>query len=145
MGPADVVFIDDSPMEVAEVHAAFPEMECIVFPKGNYQAIWELLKRLRDSFGKGTVSSEDMIRLNSIRTASTLRSSAPREGFGAGEFLLKVRGVITFSLGTDTSDNRAFELINKTNQFNLNGKRFSESDWLNFSSRARCFCPYRLV
>ena len=27
---------------------------------------------------------------------------------------------------------RAFELINKTNQFNLNGKRFSESDWLSF-------------
>ena len=33
-------------------------------------------------------------------------------------------------MGADTRDNRAFELVNKTNQFNLNGKRFSESDWL---------------
>jgi FkbH-like protein len=132
IGQADVVFIDDSAMEVAEVHAAFPQMECIVFPEGNYQAIWELLKRLRDCFGKGIVSSEDKIRLRSIRSASTLSSSAPESGLGAGEFLLKAGAVITFSLGTDTNDNRALELINKTNQFNLNGKRFSESDWLDF-------------
>ena len=132
IGPADVFFIDDSPMEVAEVHAVFPQMECIVFPKGNYQAIWDLLKRLRDCFGKGIVSSEDMIRLRSIRAASTLRGSAPERELGAGDFLLKAEAVITFCLGTDARDIRAFELINKTNQFNLNGKRLSESDWLSF-------------
>ena len=35
-----VVFIDDSRMEAAEVKAAFPEMECIVFPKDDYSAFW---------------------------------------------------------------------------------------------------------
>ena len=130
IGPADVVFIDDSPMEVAEVHAAFPQMECIVFPKGNYQAIWDLLRRVRDYFGKEIVSTEDMIRLRSIRAASTLRSSAPEGGLGADDFLLKAEAVITFCLAADARDNRAFELVNKTNQFNLNGKRFGESDWL---------------
>src|SRR5262249_24533995 len=30
-----VVFIDDSPMEVAEVQASFSDMECIVFPKSD--------------------------------------------------------------------------------------------------------------
>jgi len=139
IGPADVVFIDDSPMEVAEVHAAFPQMECIVFPKGDYQAIWDLLKRLRDCFGKGIVSSEDMIRLRSIHAASTLRSSAPEGGLGADDFLLKAEAVITFNLGTDPRDNRALELINKTNQFNLNGKRFSESDWLSFLQAPAAF------
>ncbi len=130
IGPGDVVFIDDSPMEVAEVHAVFPQMECIVFPKGDYQAIWDLLKKLRDYFGKEIVSSEDMIRLRSIRAASTLRSSAPEGGLGADDFLLKAEAVITFCLAADARDNRAFELVNKTNQFNLNGKRFSDSDWL---------------
>jgi len=132
IGPTDVVFIDDSPMEVAEVHAAFPQMECIIFPRANYQAIWDLLKRLRDCFGKGVVSSEDMIRLHSIRAVSTLRSSAPGDGIGADDFLLEAEAVITFWLGGDPRDNRVFELVNKTNQFNLNGKRFSESDWLSF-------------
>jgi FkbH-like protein len=127
IGPADVVFIDDSPMEVAEVNAAFPQMECIIFPKGNYQAIWDLLTRLRDRFGKGIVSSEDIIRQRSIRVASTLKSSGE---LNAGDFLLKSDAVITFCLRTDARDVRAFELINKTNQFNLNGRRLSQSEWL---------------
>jgi FkbH-like protein len=132
IGPADVVFIDDSPMEVAEVHSVFPQMECVIFPKGNYQAIWDLLKRLRECFGKEVVSSEDMIRLNSIRASSTIRNTGSESRLGADEFLLRADAAITFSLGSDSHDDRAFELVNKTNQFNLNGKRFSESDWLKF-------------
>ena len=132
IGPADVIFIDDSPMEVDEVHAAFPEMECIVFPKGNYQATWELLKRLRNSFGKKSVSPEDAIRLQSIRAESALKSSATRGELGADDFLLRAEAVITFCLAANARDNRAFDLVNKTNQFNLNGKRYSESDWLSF-------------
>jgi FkbH-like protein len=132
IAPGDVIFIDDSAMEVAEVHGVFPQMECLVFPKGDYQAIWDLLKRLRDYFGKGIVTSEDEIRLRSIRAASTLRSSMLERGLGAEDFLRYAEATITFCLGTDTRDNRALDLVNKTNQFNLNGKRFSESEWLRF-------------
>jgi FkbH-like protein len=132
IGPADVVFIDDSPMEVAEVQTAFPQMECIVFPKRNYQGVWDLLKRLREYFGKETVSSEDMMRLRSIRATSTSRSAAADVGLGADDFLRKADAVITFCLGADAGDSRAFELVNKTNQFNLNAKRLTESDWLVF-------------
>jgi len=60
-----------------------------------------------------------------------LRSSAPEGGLDGDDFLLKAEAVITFNLGTDLG-NRALELSNKMNQFNLNGKRFSESEWLNF-------------
>jgi FkbH-like protein len=132
IAPADVVFIDDSPMEVAEVRAAFPQMDCVVFPKSDPQAIWDLLKRLRDIFGKEVVTPEDEIRLRSIRTVSPLRSSLQERGPGAEDFLRNAEARVTFCLGTDARDNRAFELINKTNQFNLNGKRFSESEWLSF-------------
>jgi FkbH-like protein len=132
IAPADVLFIDDSPMEVAEVKAAFPQMECTVFPKGDYQAIWDLLIRLRDSFGKSIVSPEDEIRLSSIRAASALRDSLQGRALGHEDFLRDAEANITFCLGSDAGDNRAFELINKTNQFNLNGKRLSETDWLVF-------------
>ncbi len=132
LSPADVTFIDDSPMEVAEVRAAFPQMECVVFPKSDPQAIWDLLKRLRDSFGKEIVTPEDEIRLRSIRAVSPLQSSLRERGLGAEDFLRNSEAIVTFSLGTDVRDNRAFELINKTNQFNLNGKRLSESQWLSF-------------
>jgi FkbH-like protein len=132
IAPADVIFIDDSPMEVAEVRAVFPEMECIVFPKGDYPALWDLLKRLRDCFGKGAVSPEDEMRKRSIRAAATWRSSVQEDGPAAEDFLRHAEATIKFCLGTDSRDNRALDLINKTNQFNLNGKRFSESEWVRF-------------
>jgi FkbH-like protein len=132
IAPDDVVFVDDSPMEVAEVHAAFPQMECIAFPKNDYSAVWELLRRLRDCFGKSEISAEDEIRLSSIRSSAAVRGSVDSPDFDTDTFLRNAQATIVFSLKPDTQDNRAFELINKTNQFNLNGRRWSRSEWLSF-------------
>jgi FkbH-like protein len=130
IGPDDVVFIDDSPMEVAEVHAAFPQMECVVFPKNDYHAMWEFLKHLRDRFGKGAVSSVDHIRSRTIRSGAAFRDSMQAPGISSEDFLRLAEATISFSLEPDVRDSRALELINKTNQFNLNGRRLSESEWL---------------
>jgi FkbH-like protein len=128
----DVVFIDDSPMEVAEVESSFPKMECIVFPKGDHLALWELLKRLRDRFGKSLVSAEDEIRSRSIHATTAFKDSMQAPGLAADNFLRNADATLSFSLRPDVHDSRALELINKTNQFNLNGRRFSESEWLRF-------------
>ena len=123
-----VVFVDDSPMEIAEVKAAFPEMECIVFPKSDYQGLWSLLKHLRDLFGKALLTEEDALRLRSIRDAVTWQDLAqPAES--ADKFLRSAVSSIVFESVLTNGNSRAFELVNKTNQFNLNGKRFSESEW----------------
>jgi FkbH-like protein len=126
----NVVFIDDSQMELAEVKAVFPDMECIVFPKNDYQAFWQLLRHLRDTFGKAIVSEEDSIRLDSIRAGAALQHSSNGDGTSLDSFLedAKANAVITF--GREKEDRRAFELINKTNQFNLNGNRLTESSWM---------------
>jgi FkbH-like protein len=129
IGPESVVFIDDSPMEVAEVKAAFPEIECIVFPTDDYEGIWCLLKRMRDLFGKSVISEEDSIRLKSIRGAGALRESLDANGGSLDDFLQSADASIRFTFGKQAADNRAFELINKTNQFNLNGKRLTEAAW----------------
>ena len=129
IGPEAVVFIDDSPMEVAEVKAGFPEMECIAFPNNDYQAIWDLLRRLRDFFGKSVISEEDSIRLKSIRGADALRESRAASGGTLDDFLQSAEASIQFGFGKQPGDSRAFELINKTNQFNLNGKQLSDAAW----------------
>ncbi len=129
IGPEAVVFIDDSPMEVSEVKAAFPEMECIVFPNNDYQAIWDLLKRMRDLFGKNIISEEDSIRLKSIRGSGSLREARDVGGDSLDDFLQSADASIRFTFGKQVTDSRAFELINKTNQFNLNGKRLSDAAW----------------
>jgi FkbH-like protein len=132
VGADSVVFIDDSPMEVAEVKAAFPELECIVFPKSDYPGIWDLLKDLRNFFGKPLLTEDDSLRLGSIRNASAWRNSMESAASSSDEFLRAAEASMAFSLTRESGDARAFELVNKTNQFNLNGKRLSESEWLNF-------------
>jgi len=129
VGSDSVVFIDDSTMEVAEVHTAFPEMECIVFPKSDYVAFWKLLRRLRDLFGKIVVTEEDAIRLRSLRNANVLREYSKTTPGSLDDFLQNAGAKILFTFGKQAGDARAFELINKTNQFNLNGRRFNESAW----------------
>jgi FkbH-like protein len=132
IGADAVVFVDDSPMEVAEVQAAFPAMECLVFKKDDYQSVWDLLIRLRAAFGKNTVSKEDAIRLESLRNAAPLLDAAAEGGDASDEFLKRADSFISFDFSKDSKDGRSFELLNKTNQFNLNGKRFSESEWAKF-------------
>jgi FkbH-like protein len=123
-----VVFLDDSPMEVAEVKQAFPEMECRVFPKGDYEAFWALLTKLRQDFGKSTVHDEDLIRAKSIRDAEPLRS-ATTGSRSLSDFLQSASASIRVEFTRNSRDHRAFELVNKTNQFNLNGKRLTEAAW----------------
>jgi FkbH-like protein len=139
VGEDSVVFIDDSPMEVAEVKAAFPEMECIVFPKSDYQSVWNLLKHLRELFGKPSLMEDDALRLHSIREAGEWRDATQSPGSSAEEFLKTAEACMVFEPVQPNGDARAFELINKTNQFNLNGKRFNESEWRNFFSDPAAF------
>jgi FkbH-like protein len=132
IGPEAVVFIDDSPMEAAEVQAAFPTMECLVFKKDDYQSVWDLLANLRASFGKIVISKEDALRLESLRSAAPLLDALGQDGNASDEFLKRADAFVSFDFTKRPKDGRAFELVNKTNQFNLNGKRFSQSEWTKF-------------
>jgi FkbH-like protein len=134
-----VVFVDDSPMEVAEVQAAFPTMECLVFPKDDDPGIWEQLKRLRDLFGKRVLTEEDSLRLASIRQAGAWRDLGQSSPATADDFLEGADAHITFDFIQPDGDSRAFELVNKTNQFNLNGKRLNESEWRTLLSDPESF------
>ena len=139
IGADSVVFIDDSAMEVAEVKTAFPEVQCLVFPRNDPAAIWNLLKQLRDLFGKSTVSPEDALRMDSIRAAGALREAVTGDASSADDFLQNADAEIEFNFTKQPRDTRAFELINKTNQFNLNGKRLTEAAWHDYLSDPASF------
>ena len=109
--------------------AAFPEMDCRLFPNKDYDAAWTFFQSLRDAFGKSSVSSEDGLRLASIRTASAWQSNTEGIADPSEEFLASAWASVVFECNRSTEDNRAFELINKTNQFNLNGRRLDETEW----------------
>lgn len=133
VAPDSVVYVDDSPMELAEVAAAHPGIECLQFPTNDYAAGYSMLRRIRDLFGKEKISTEDSLRLHSIRQATQFQ---PGVGESTPEsFLQQVNAVVSFDFSGSVSDTRALELVNKTNQFNLNGIRWTEADWVRELSR----------
>jgi len=131
-----VVFVDDSPMELDEVQRAYPGMTCLAFPAKDPAAVWNLLGRLRDLFGKPELTEEDGLRQSSIRASAEVREMAA-DG-GSSEFLRTLEGTVTLAWRVDSADKRPLELINKTNQFNLNGLRIGESDWQRLLERKDC-------
>lgn len=122
---SDVVFIDDSPMELAEVRARFPDMETIEFPAADVASVWRLLLGLRERYGKPRVGEEDRIRTASLRASAGMQEAAA----DMDTFLAEAGGKLAIDWRLDAGDARALELVNKTNQFNLNGRRYSEGEW----------------
>jgi FkbH-like protein len=114
-------------------------MTCIRFPRQSSQEIYELLFELRELFGRERVSTEDQIRLESIRASAKLReASSDSEGFSEA-LLEQAESELLLSLQKNPGDGRALELLNKTNQFNLNGKRFTDAEWNQFLSEEDTF------
>jgi FkbH-like protein len=139
VGPDAVVFVDDSPMEIAEVQAAFPEVTCLLFPREKPEELWRLLINLRQLFGKSFLSDEDSLRLESLRSRAAVTDSASRGEASLDAFLQSASASITFEFSRDNSATRAFELVNKTNQFNLNGERYTPASWNTALNRPGAF------
>ena len=134
IGADSVVFVDDSPMELAEVAAAHPGIECVLFPKDDYDACLAMMRRLRDMCGKERVSQDDAMRLESLRQSAMFREQASG-GATPESFLQQLGATVTFDFGA-WNEPRVLELVNKTNQFNLNGRRYTEADWRKLASAA---------
>ena len=135
IGADSVVFVDDDPMQLAEVKAAYPEIECLVFPQGD-QEVYELLVQLRDLFGRSALTEEDRLRSESLRRTGSTRvreatdvASEPAAIAESDWFLAEADATLKIETVKEPLDLRGFELLNKTNQFNLNGKRITEGAW----------------
>ena len=128
IGPDAVVFVDDSPHEAAEVQARFPQIRSLAFPKNDPDRLPGFLDTLRDWFGKAAIRDEDRIRARSLQAGAEFEAvstdSTAREAF-----LASLQARLSLQLDRNAADDRAFELIQKTNQFNLNGRRLTESGW----------------
>jgi FkbH-like protein len=107
VGADSGVFVDDNRMELEEVRAAFPEM---------------------DLFGKPSLPEEDAYRLESVKQNRHVADSA-RNGDLAEHFLATAEASIALEFDTPATDRRVVELVNKTNQFNLKGIRYTEAEW----------------
>ncbi len=125
IGAEAVALVDDSPMELAEVQQAFPEITCLEFQREDPASIVRLFRDLRNLCGRQRVGQEDRLRALSLEQGQQFSSEASASD--TEQFLASLQARITFQDGT--ADPRSLELVNKTNQFNLNGIRYTEDAW----------------
>ena len=135
IGAGDVVFVDDSPVEVAEVERTHPNITGRVFPTDNANDLAVLLDELIELFWTENVSYEDAVRLESIRKAA-LVDGARERATTPEEFIASLDGSLVLDVAGGWAEERALDLVNKTNQFNLNGRRFAASEWREHCARA---------
>src|SRR5439155_16489115 len=108
------------------------------FPGDDPAALWAMLARLRDRFGKTTITEEDRLRSASLRAAAS--ADAPlAHSPGFEQFLADAHAEITLDARLDRDDPRALELVNKTNQFTLNGRRYTDVQWRALLDRPDAF------
>lgn len=120
------VFVDDNPVELAEVSARLPQVSCVEFPRSE-QGIAALVVTLVKHFRRSAVTQEDRERTAMYRRR--FETLPPRQGSAADihEFLTGLEMTLVVEERTSGDRTRAIQLINKTNQFNINGRRLDDS------------------
>jgi FkbH-like protein len=123
LGLDSFVFLDDNPLERAWVRARLPQV--IVPECGNKP--WEMLASLRKGiyFESISLTAEDVERHSSYRKNIERRESEKKAG-SLEEFLAGLEMVAECGPVDAVTLSRVTQLINKTNQFNLTTRRYSE-------------------
>lgn len=123
------VFVDDNPVELAEVGTALSQVKCLQFPAHDDQ-LTLFLRELAVLFARRTISNEDRQRTEMYRRRLEVSKLSPIAGAGADltDFLAKLRMELTIFDRSAGDRERAIQLINKTNQFNLNGRRMTDDE-----------------
>ena len=124
LGLDSFIFIDDNPVECAEVRAACPEVLTLEWP-GDPEAAIRLLRHAWE-LQPGSTTAEDARRTEMYR--EELRRQELQDTLSFGEFLHTL-GLVVAARALDTADlKRASQLTLRTNQFNFTTRRRDEGE-----------------
>jgi FkbH-like protein len=121
------VFVDDNPVEIEEVSRRLPQVACHQFPQ-QLRDLPALLEAVAADFPRTVVTEEDRARTELYRRR--LATMAPREATAEDlhVFLRDLGMTLHIADRGAGPRERAVQLINKTNQFNANGRRFADDE-----------------
>jgi FkbH-like protein len=127
LGMDAFVFVDDNPVELAEVSLQLPEVRCVAFPPHDDE-LAGFLDGLADLFARLEVTAEDRERTELYRRRLEGMVPSEIEGADLTRFLQDLKMTLTIHDRSHGDRSRAVQLINKTNQFNLNGLRLTDAE-----------------
>ena len=121
--PQNILFIDDNPLEIAEVKQAFPSIRTLTVPQGAWRAVLLYSTETQMSNALTDESKQRTVLIQAKKSRDSDSLTMQRD-----EFLIS----LNLELSSKKIHNinhksfeRAIELLNKTNQFNSTGKRWS--------------------
>lgn len=120
------VFIDDNPFEIEEVRTRLPQVDCHLFPCDRPEEALALLDRI-DSLHTRRLTAEDRVKAEQYR-AEAERSQARETAPTLQEYLASLDITVQASVNEAGHLRRIAQLINKTNQFNLTCRRYTDAE-----------------
>lgn len=127
IGLDSFVFLDDNPAEREQMKAECPEVTVIDFPKDSSLLPETVEKAYQDYFLSLEVTGEDAKKTAMYR-AETQRKAEMSSAISVEDFLKKLEMTMVIHRMLPEEEKRVVQLVNKTNQFNVTTKRYSEEE-----------------
>ena len=127
IGLDSLVFVDDSPIERELVKNALPEVHVPDFPKDTSMLESFAIEISRKYFPILKLTDEDLNKTNQYKVEQK-RNEIRQKSISIEEYLESLEMKKTFRQIDETDVTRAAQLTQKTNQFNLTTRRYTESD-----------------
>ena len=124
LGLSSFVFIDDSPVEIAEVSAHAPEVHTVLMPSDVVTWVDDVARS--GALDRLPPTAEDLGRAEGYRVESVRREL--RTSLTAAEYRASL-GITVRSAAPELADiARTAQLFAKTNQFTIGGPRYTETE-----------------
>lgn len=134
LGLSSIVFIDDSPAERARIRAALPEVLTPEWPSD--KLLYDKALREMDCFDSPYIGDEDRARTG-MYVAERERRQLQTSAQSLGDYLASLDLRVTHEPVNGSNLKRAAQLLNKTNQMNLQTRRMPEAQFGEWAAAPR--------
>ncbi len=118
------VFLDDNPAERSMMRQMLPEICTVELPDN--PCLYTQTLRQSNEFAKANITPDDLKR-GQVYAAQKQRSKAQKRCSNLDEFLKSLEMAATIHKAEDADIERVSQLTQRTNQFNLTTKRYSQA------------------
>lgn len=132
IGLDSLVFVDDSPFEVNLVRSHLPEVTVFQVPERLYEYP-SMIRECMGLFFNLSFTAEDKKKVD-MYTQQAQREATKKEFADVKEYLASLKLKITVFENCESIISRLSQMSQKTNQFNLTTKRYTEGNIQNFIS-----------
>ena len=127
IGLDSMVFVDDNPTERELIRQQLPMVAVPEWPSQPYELPAFYLQLVREYFAVYTLTDEDKKKTEQYRQNAS-RAQAQAQFTNMEDFLRSLEMELTIAEATDVTIPRIAQMTQKTNQFNLTTKRYTEDD-----------------